>query len=67
MALASCVTGILSRPRVGPFPCCCGLADGGVADRPQELETSFVTVALVAGQRSALQFIFSSRDDVGLV
>ncbi len=33
--------GILSRPRVGPFPCCCGLADGGVADRPQELETSF--------------------------
>ncbi len=34
------------------FPCCCGLADGGVVDRPQELETSFVTVALVAGQWS---------------
>ncbi len=42
---------ILSRPRVGPFPCCCGLADGGVADRPQELETSFVSGALVAGER----------------
>ncbi len=35
------------------FPCCCGLADGGVVDCPQELETSFVTVALVAGQWSA--------------
>ncbi len=30
---------ILSRPRVGPFSCCCGLADGGVVDCPQELET----------------------------